>query len=113
MDKNTAIKKDEGKPKVHLLPPQVLLDVAGVMTMGSQKYSDYNYKLGEGLDHVRLADAALRHILKYLTGQDINNEDPGNFHHIDCAIAGLMMLKDLINEGKGKDGRYNSEKSKE
>lgn len=104
--KMSAIKHDNDKPKMNLLPAQVLLDVASVLTMGSKKYCDYNYKLGEGLDHSRLINASLRHIMTYLNNEDMNIEDPGDFHHLDCAIAGLMMLKDLINNGIGKDDRW-------
>jgi hypothetical protein len=103
-----AIKDDSKKPKMHLLPSKVLMQVAGVLTMGAEKYSDYNYKKGEGLDHSRVINACLRHIMKYLDGEDINTEDPGNHHHLDCAMASLIMLKDLINEGIGKDDRYST-----
>ena len=61
VDKGAA-KYDAGKPRMDLLPFESLTAVASVFTFGAEKYDDWNWMKGEGLDPDRLLAAALRHI---------------------------------------------------
>jgi len=98
-----AIKYDEDKPRTDLLPANVLLQVAKILGYGAKKYNDYNYLQGDGLPHSKPFGATLRHMFAYWDGEDLDKES--NAHHLDHAITELLMLKDEINRGKGKDDR--------
>lgn len=98
-----AIKFDQGKPQMSLIPPRALEEVAKALTYGASKYSPYNYLQGIGFDQRRLLDAALRHIYAHLRREDI--DESGN-SHLSHAIASLLMLLEAIKVGKIVDDRY-------
>jgi len=96
-------KNDSLKIRTDLLPPWALLDIAEIMTFGANKYSDYNYRNGNGLNWSRVYAALQRHILAWYTGEDLDDES-GKSHlaHAGCC---LIMLMDLVDHEKGKDDR--------
>ena len=98
-----AIKKDQNKAPVHLVPSQCIIGVAKVMGFGQDKYDEYNYRKGDGLDYMRLYDAAQRHMLAWSLGEDIDPES--GLPHLDHAAASIMMLKDLQSRGGKNDNR--------
>ncbi|MEK6880832.1 MAG: dATP/dGTP diphosphohydrolase domain-containing protein, partial [Nanoarchaeota archaeon] len=55
-----AIKFDQEKPQMSLIPSLSLIEVAKVMTHGAKKYSAHNWM--KGFDWTRLYDAAQRHL---------------------------------------------------
>lgn len=83
----SAIKYDQDKPKVHLLEPTFLLGLAEVMTYGAIKYGEDNWK--GGLDVTRMYSAAMRHLLAYRSGEQL---DESGYSHVLHAAANLMML---------------------
>lgn len=99
-----AVKKDDEKVKMHLLPPKALLGIAKIMTYGALKYNNFNYKLGKGLDWDRMLSACYRHLNAWNDGED-NDKESGESHlyHAGCCI---MMLIDLVETKKGRDTRY-------
>jgi len=100
----SAIKKDDGKIKMHLLPPKALEGIAKIMTYGAKKYNAYNYKQGKGLNWDRLLSACMRHLNAWNSGEDIDPESGENhLFHAGCCI---MMLIDLQESGIGKDTRF-------
>lgn len=98
-----AIKKDQDKAPIHLVPSQCIIGVAKVMGFGQDKYDEYNYRKGEGLDYMRLYDAAQRHMLAWSLGEDIDPES--GLPHLDHAAASIMMLSDLQSRGGKNDNR--------
>jgi hypothetical protein len=86
------VKFDEGKPRVSLLPAGPLLEVAACMTMGAKKYSDHNYR--KGMDHSRLLDAALRHILQWNQGC-LHRKDEESGYSLGARVASLLMLMEI------------------
>jgi len=99
-----AVKNDGDyieKPPMELLPQESLLEVARVLGFGAKKYNRGNWR--KGMNHTRLAAAALRHITQYLGGQDKDPES--KLEHIAHAICGLMMLLESRKKGYGKDDR--------
>jgi hypothetical protein len=99
-----AVKHDKGKPPVGIIPYVALVEEGYAMGSGKHKYSKHNYIQGEGLSWSQVADAALRHIYKFLGGLHWDEDSP-ELHHLGCARAELGMLLHLIDEGKGKDDR--------
>ena len=100
-----AIKFDDNKPRMSLVPPRALLQVAAAMTYGAKKYSADNYLQG-GFTTRRLIDAALRHMNAHLQGED--TDESGHSHLSHCA-ASVLMLMEAIAVGKISDDRYKKE----
>ncbi len=78
------------KPRIGLVPPLALTEVAKVFTYGADKYDDYNFS--KGAPKTTYIDAALRHINKYNSMTDVDDES--NLPHLAHAISCLMMLLD-------------------
>lgn len=73
----------EGKGRCDLLPMCVMLRLARHYEAGAKKYNDRNWE--RGIPAHSFADSALRHIFKYMDGQ--NDED-----HLIAAIWNLCGL---------------------
>lgn len=73
----------EGKGRCDLLPMCVLLRLARHYENGAKKYAERNWE--KGIPASRFADSALRHLFKYMDGQ--NDED-----HLIAAIWNLCGL---------------------
>jgi hypothetical protein len=103
-----AMKYDRGKPPLGIIPKVALDECAYALGVGVDKYSKHNYING-GMKYSRLADAALRHIYAWLSGEDWD-ADRQELHHLGCALAELSMLVHVIDEGKGEDDRLEYER---
>ena len=87
------IKRDAGKPKLTLVPRQIIFDVAEVREYGVKKYgSSENWK---AVDIQRYRDAAFRHFMKYLDDPKGVDEESGLTHlaHLACNIAFLCEME--------------------
>jgi len=100
-----GVKFDAEKPRVDLLPSFPLICVANVLGMGARKYSAHNWR--SGFQHGRLYAAAMRHLLAYNDGEDIDPES--GLHHIDHALCELMFLRQMIRDKPELDDRYKSD----
>ena len=89
-----ARKEDEAKPRMDLVPPHAVLEIARCMTYGADKYGEDNYLRGGGLDPARLLAAGLRHINAYQRGEEIDPES--GLAHLAHAAASLAMLIEVI-----------------
>lgn len=88
-----AVKNDQDKIRVELLPVEALLDIAEVFTLGAKKYADWNYLNGEGLKVSRVYASAIRHLFKWFMGED-NDSEWGKSHlaHAGCCVMMLIMI---------------------
>ena len=95
-----GVKYDGEKPKMHLLPPKAILEVAKVLTYGAQKYDEENWRKVPDLQ-TRYSSAALRHIFAHLDGEEVD-EESGLDHlaHAMCCL--LFKLEDQLN-GEGEE----------
>ena len=98
------VKHDQDKPRIDLIPPQAIIDIAEVLTYGAGKYDSHNWRDNGGLDYSRLYAAAQRHLLSFWDGQSLD-EETGMSHlaHAACCIVFLMSYEA---EDNGKDDRY-------
>lgn len=101
VEEKQAIKYDQGKAELSILPIEGLKYEAAALTYGKGKYGKGNFKLG--MEHSRLIDAALRHIYAYAGGETLDKES--NLHHLAHAKATLAMLIYMIENNVGKDDR--------
>ena len=95
-------KYDAGKPPMGLLSTKALVKIAEVLAFGAQKYSSHQWR--SGIEWQRLLDAALRHLLAFNDGQDID-EETGLSHlaHLGCCVMFLLEFEDTHPE---LDNRY-------
>lgn len=73
------------KPALHLIPPAAMLHEAKVMALGAAKYGAYNWRSNKVVLSIYL-DAAMRHILAKLDGEDLDQESgqPHEAHARSC-----------------------------
>lgn len=104
-DKNTwteGKKFDQNKPRMDLLDPEHLEEIARVLTFGAEKYDAHNWR--KGIDVSRLVAAAYRHLGAINRGEDIDPES-GISHvgHLGCCV---MFLGWTIAHLPERDDRY-------
>lgn len=95
-------KYDADKTRLELLPFSALEEVGKVMTFGAKKYGDYNW--AAGMAWGRLIGAAFRHLFKYATGED-KDEETGLPHlaHASCCV---LFLLEYSLHNRGEDDRF-------
>jgi hypothetical protein len=84
----SAVKFDQDKIRMDLIPPAVLFDLATVLMHGAKKYGDRNWE--RGMRWSRPYAAALRHMMTWWGGQDEDPED--RLHHLAHALCNLVFL---------------------
>lgn len=86
-----GLKHDGGKPRLDLVPPELIEAVGTVMTHGAEKYGEASYR---DVEPKRYRAALMRHICKWLKEPHGKDEDSGLPHlwHIACNVAFLLEL---------------------
>ena len=86
-----GLKHDGGKPRLDLVPPEIIEAVGTVMTHGAEKYGEASYR---DVEPKRYRAALMRHICKWLKDPHGIDEDSGLPHlwHIACNVAFLCEL---------------------
>lgn len=86
-------KADSGKPKLTLVPDQIIYDIAEVREYGNRKYGDSNN--WKTVEIERYRDAAFCHFLAYIREPNGKDEESGIEHlkHLACNIAFLCALE--------------------
>ena len=90
-DPPAGVKHDGEKPRMDLLDPYAMEQLARVLTFGAKKYAAHNWR--GGLHKSRLLAAALRHLFAYLGNQDTDPET--GISHIAHAMCCCMFLLGL------------------
>lgn len=85
---NPGLKFDQEKPRMDLISPVALEELAKVLTHGAKKYSAWNWS--NGIAYTRVLAALLRHIYAYLRGEDKDPET--GLSHIAHAMCNCMFL---------------------
>lgn len=91
------------KPNLSVLPFAPLLDVIPALYEGRRKYGPWNWR-AEEVSETIYADAAIRHLMQFISGEDIDPDS--GVHHISKAIAGLLVVRDAQIHGCSIDDRY-------
>lgn len=95
------IKHDDGKPRMDLLQPLALIEVAKVLAKGAAKYGDSNWRKGTAWS--RYYSALQRHLNAWWAGEKNDTEDGlGHLAHAACC---LMFLQSYELERLGTDDR--------
>lgn len=94
-------KYDGEKPRMYLLPPKALTEVAKVLTFGANKYDEDNWKKLDNLQN-RYTGAALRHIFAHMDGEELDPET--GLDHLAHALCCLLFkLEAKLEDGKSKE----------
>lgn len=91
-DESQELKHDDGKPRLSLVPSQIIRDIAEVREFGVVKYGSSESWRDVELERYR--DAAYRHMLAYVDNTQGTDEESGLPHlsHLACNIAFLCEL---------------------
>lgn len=91
------------KAQMELLPAEAMLEVGRVLAFGAAKYGSYNWMHADrsgGSD----VGAAIRHILKDLAGQQLD-EESGLYHLAHAITRLLFVLEGDITDGTEAENR--------
>lgn len=94
MNDQTA-KADAGKPRLTLVPRQIIWDIAEVREYGCRKYPDGGVDNWRQVAPERYRDALYRHLMAYLDNPKGVDEESGISHlkHLCCNAAFLCELE--------------------
>lgn len=94
-------KKDQGKNRLDLWPPDAFLAIGRVLTFGSTKYADRNWE--RGMAWGRVYAALQRHLNAWWGGEPKDIES--GYSHLWHAGSCLVFLISYELRGVGKDDR--------
>ena len=101
---NTAIKHDENKPQLDLLPEDPLIDIARVLMKGKETYGRDNWR--KGLAWSRCYAAALRHLFAWHKGETTDPET--GLNHLAHAACEILFLLEFSRTHLELDDRPNT-----
>ena len=103
-------KFDGEKPRMYLLLPKAIQEVAKVLTFGAQKYDEDNWKKLDNLQN-RYTGASFRHIFAIMEGEELDQETEC-YHEAHAICCLLFKLEAKLNEARSKEeGLRESERS--
>lgn len=105
---NQEIKADNGKPRLSLVPMEIIRNIARVREFGLKKYKEK--ESWKSVEVERYRDALLRHTLLYIEDPYGLDDESGLPHlwHLACNVAFLCELE----KGKFKDNKLDLSKIK-
>jgi hypothetical protein len=102
-DKETgAVKHDGLKPRVDLIPSEVIFAMGSMFRHGATKYADRNWE--KGMKWSRVFGSTMRHLWAWWGGEDIDPESKQpHLYSAACCIAMLIAYRE---RKVGSDDRY-------
>ena len=100
-DTGDEMKKDDGKPRFELLPPEPLFGLAELYAFGARKYADRGWE--KGMSWSRIFGAMMRHAWKWMRGEDFDDETGA--HHMIAVAWNAFALYTYYVRKIGKDDR--------
>ena len=95
-------KYDGGKPRMELLPPNAIIEVAKVLTFGAEKYAPENWRKLEDLQN-RYTGASLRHVFAHMDKERLDKET--HLSHLAHAICCLLFKLEIELEETSEEER--------
>jgi hypothetical protein len=92
-DDSNGMKLDQGKPRMDLLDPYALTEIAKVLEFGGKKYND-DFQWKKGIQFRRVIASSMRHLMAFSGGEDLDLES-GLPHaaHLACCAMFLIWLQ--------------------
>lgn len=88
--KEEALRFNEGKSRMELIPNEVIKELSEVYTKGANKYDDDNWR--KGMSFRKMLASVKRHISAFEGGESIDPDPLMGTHHLANAIWGLSSL---------------------
>ena len=109
-----TIKADAGKPRLSLVPTEIINQIARVREYGINKYPNGGPNNWKKVELDRYRDAAYRHLLAYIANPKGVDEESGLPHlaHLACNVAFLCELEALQKEEPKNEDTTPEEKPK-
>lgn len=88
-----GLRYNEGKVPISMVldAQDALLGCAAVLAFGAQKYDRGNWL--NGLKYTETADSALRHLMKFLCGEELDKES--GLPHVDHFLCNALFLSQM------------------
>lgn len=98
-----GLRYNTGKAELSMVleASHALKGAADILTMGKEKYSRGNWR--DGLSHTQTCDSLLRHLSKYLSGEDLDEES--GKPHVDHVLCNALFLAEMIRTHPELDDR--------
>lgn len=104
------MKYDSGKPKLHLVPPEAIIEAATVFGFGAEKYGENNWRKDIAkFPYSRHYSSIMRHLFAFHSGEDLDPES--GLPHLSHALTQMMILIMTTKEAPKMDDRFNVENS--
>ena len=97
-----AVKFDGDKPRMELIDPEAMEELAKVLTFGAKKYEEHNWR--KGLKVTRIIGATMRHLWALLRGETYDPET--GLQHAAHAMCNCMFLIWTLKNRKECDDRF-------
>jgi len=112
MGQTEGRKDDQDKPRLELVPPELVFGVGQVLTFGAKKYSDRNWE--KGMSWGRVFGALMRHMWAWWGGAGPTTksflfgdlDDETGFSHLWHAGCCLSFLIAYEERSVGADDRF-------
>lgn len=100
-----GLRYNEGKIKYHLMEPHALKGLAEVLTMGAEKYGEYNWQ--KGMVWSNIYASAERHLKKIMAGEDYD-EESGLLHadHLQANAHFMSAYYKIYPQGDDRHHKY-------
>ena len=92
---NQDIKRDAGKPRLSLVPTQIIYDIAAVRMYGVNKYPDGGVNNWKQVEAERHFEAFLRHVVKAWSGDHLQVDPESGYMHLSHAACDLAFFLEL------------------
>jgi len=102
------MKFDQGKPPIHMVPPEVIEAMAIVMDFGAKKYGENNWRLDPSTGWSRSYSSLQRHLNSFWRGED--NDPESGEPHLAHALTQCAILYMYFLENKDMDDRYDTKR---
>lgn len=99
---NSGLRYDEDKPRVDLIPPEVIFALGDALSAGAKKYAERNWE--RGMDWSKVFGPLIRHSFKFWRGEEIDEET--GIPHVDLILINAAFLSTYYHRGIGKDNRH-------
>ena len=96
-----GVKKDYGKLRMDLIPPEAMEAMAVQLTLGAQKYGERNWEKGMGW--MRVFGGVLRHLFKWCARRPMDPDTKTS--HLWGALIGTAFLVAYEARNVGEDDR--------
>lgn len=98
---NVAIKYDDNKSRVDLIPSDALIEIGHVLAIGAKKYGANNWR--SGMKWSRLYASCLRHLYSWKKNDTFDTESGRN--HLAHAACCILFLINYSISNSGIDDR--------